>query len=355
MTLELSKRLLIEDVNLPKNAVWFHAASIGEFNSVKFIIEYISSKFPVFITYFSPRAKRFFLNLDYPTLPLPLDLPIIWNKFIANAKPCCLITVEKEFWPFLIKSDIPKMLLNARAPKNMLERFLIRFFDKILPKDENSFELLSAINKNMVLCGNLKLCIDVNCEPIKKDSIVIGSTHEKEEEILLDAVKWIIKSTDYNVILAPRHIDRASEVLKLLRQNSIDAYLKTQKKYSRVVVLDTLGELKEYYKRAIVSIVGGSFVKGYGGHNIVEPVGFCSYSIYGEHVDKIKDVATILEKMGIGFRVEKKSVLDTVKLCLQNPLSIDKLTKFIDYTNSIKACYLKNVEAFVLQHQNLKN
>jgi hypothetical protein len=59
--------------------------------------------------------------------------------------------------------------------------------------------------------------------------------------------------------------------------------------------------------------------------------------------------------MGIGFRVDKKNVLDTVKLCLQNPLSIDKLTKFIDYTDSIKACYLKNVEAFVLQHQNLKN
>ncbi|MGC8677207.1 MAG: 3-deoxy-D-manno-octulosonic acid transferase [Hydrogenobaculum sp.] len=355
MTLELSKRLLIENINLPKNAVWFHTASVGEFNSVKFIIEHVRSKFPVFITYFSPRAKNFFSNLNYPTFPLPLDFPIIWNKFIANVKPCCLISVEKEFWPFLIKSNIPKMLLNARAPKNILERFLMRIFDKILTKDENSFELLKAINKNIVLCGNLKLCIDVKCDYMQKDSVVIGSTHEKEEELLLNTIKWIIRYTYYNVILAPRHVGRASEVLKFLKQNDIDACLKTQKKQSRVIVLDTLGELKEYYKRAVVSIVGGSFVEGYGGHNIVEPIGFCSYSLYGEYIDKIKDVADILEKMGIGFRVDSKNILNIIKLCLQEPLGADKLTKFIHYTSDIKDCYLKHVENFILQYKNPKN
>ncbi len=354
MTLELSKRLLIEHVNLPKNAVWFHTASVGEFNSTKFIIDFVSQKYPVFITYFSPRAREFFSKINYSSMPIPLDMPILWDKFLNTYHPICLINTEKEFWPFLLKAKIPKLLLNGRAPKNRLEKYFLGFFDMILAKDEESFKLLKEINKNTFLCGNLKLTsIAIDCNH-QKDSIVIGSTHEKEEEMLIPLIKWVLSNTDYKVVIAPRHISRSQEVLKLLEKNGIKAVLKT-KKEDRVVILDTIGELKEYYKRAIVSIVGGSFVEGYGGHNIVEPVSFCSYSLYGGYIDKIKDVADVLEKMGIGFRVNSKNILDIIKLCLQDPLSADKLTKFIHYTSDIKDCYLKNVENFVLQYKNPKN
>ncbi len=353
MILELSKRLLIDGIDLPENAVWFHTASVGEFNGIRFIIDYISSKFPVFITYFSPRSSNFFKNLDYKAFPLPLDLPFIWDKFLANVKPCCLINVEKEFWPFLIKAKIPKLLLNARAPKNSLERYLLRFFDLIVAKDEDSFRLLKEINKDTILCGNLKFFIDLDCDGIKKDSIVIGSTHEGEENILIKAIRWVYENTSYNIIIAPRHLKRVYEVLELLRKNNIEASLKTENKSSRVMVLNTLGELKEYYKRAIVSIVGGSFVKGYGGHNIVEPVNACSYVLYGPYIDKIEDIAKILEKAGAGFRVDESNLLKVLISCLEKPLDSHKLLELISYSKMVKSCYKETVESFILECKKL--
>ena len=351
MALELSKRLLIEDVDVPKNAVWFHTASVGEFNSIRFLIDHISRKFPVFITYFSPRSYHFFKSLHYKAFPLPLDLPFIWDKFLKQKNPCCLINVEKEFWPFLLKAKIPKAILNARKPKNALERYLLRFFDMIIAKDEPGFELLKDINKNTFLCGNLKLSIDLNCENLEKDSVVIGSTHEKEEELLIDLVRWLLENTGYNVILAPRHINRAYDVLGLLRKYGIDAHLKTEDTPSRVIVLDTLGELKEYYKRATVSIVGGSFVKGYGGHNIVEPVNVCSYVLYGPYIEKISDVAEILEKAGVGLRVHASNIVDAVKYTLEHPLSVDKLLSLSSYSKDVRSCYIELVEKFVLEQR----
>ncbi|GAB6077667.1 3-deoxy-D-manno-octulosonic acid transferase [Hydrogenobaculum acidophilum] len=352
MILELSKRLLIEHVNLPKNAVWFHTASIGEFNSIKFIIDFVSQKYPVFITYFSPRAKEFFEKIDYPSIPIPVDMPLLWNKFITTHSPRCLINVEKEFWPFLLKTKIPKALLNGRAPKNRLEEYLLGFFDMIVAKDEESFRLLKEINKNTFLCGNLKFSIDLQCDNLEKDSIVIGSTHEKEEELLLPTIKWILSNTDYKVIIAPRHISRSQEVLRLLEKEKIKASLKSQKE-DRVIVLDTIGELKHYYKRATVSIVGGSFVEGYGGHNIVEPVSFCSYVLYGPYIDKIEDVASILESVGVGFRVRQSNILEMLKYCLESPFNSDKLLELSTYKRKLKSCYLELVENFVLRNQKL--
>lgn len=346
MTLELSKRLLIENVNLPKNAIWFHTASVGEFNSVKFIIEHVSSKFPVFITYFSPRAKEFFMKTDYPSMPIPLDIPLLWSKFIRIHKPQCLINVEKEFWPFLLKTKIPKLLLNGRMPKNRLEKYLLEFFDMIIAKDEESFRLLKEINKNSFLCGNLKLAsMSIDCKH-KKDSVVIGSTHEKEEEIFIPLIKWILSNTDYNIIIAPRHVSRSQQVLKLLEKHSIKATLKTAKE-DRVMILDTIGELKDYYKRAIVSIVGGSFVEGYGGHNILEPVSFCSYVLYGPYIDKIKDVANILEYLGFGFKTN--DVLTLFKKLLESPLDVNKLDFLKAYITKTKECYIEHVEEFIFK------
>jgi 3-deoxy-D-manno-octulosonic-acid transferase len=347
LSLELSKRLLLKSLDqIPKNAVWFHTASIGEFVSSRFIIDHISSKYPVFITYFSPRSKDFFSKINYPSMPLPLDLPFLWDKLIKTTKPHCLINVEKEFWPFLIRTNIPKMLINARTPKNAFEKLMISYFDSILAKDEKSFRLLKALNKNTIMCGNLKLSLDVGYYE-QKDSIVVGSTHPQEEQVLIDTIKWILNSTNYRIFLAPRHIKRVKEVSELLRKNNIDFRLRTEKEEARVVVLDTMGELKNFYKKALVSIVGGSFVKGYGGHNIVEPVSVGSYVLYGVYVEKIEDIANVLETMGLGFRVNKENIIDTLKSCLENPLDDKRLLDLKTYIESIKNCYLSHVEQFV--------
>ncbi len=343
---DIQKRLFLQKSNIPKNAIWFHVASVGEFNSIKFLIDYISKYHDVFITYFSPRAKAFFEHQNYKALPIPLDLPFIWDKFLKEYSPKVIIFTEKEFWPFLLNTNIKKILLNARTPKNSLEKFFIKKFDKIIAKDDLSFNILKALNQNTILCGNIKLCIDIDC-PNKKEYITIGSTHPKEEEIFIEPIKWILEQADYKIVLAPRHIDRANEVLKLLTSKNIEASLKSQNNGSRVMVLDTLGELKEYYKKSILSIVGGSFVKGYGGHNIAEPISFCSYAIYGPHIEKVEDIANVFEKMSVGFRVNAQNLINIIKDILSKSYEEEAFTSLQSYAHSIKNCYIKNIEVFL--------
>lgn len=343
--LDIQSRLYIKKPNIPKNALWFHVASVGEFNSVKFIIDYISKSQNIFITYFSPRAKTFFENQNYMAFPIPLDMPFIWDKFIRDYTPKAIIFTEKEFWPFLLNTNLKKILLNARTPKNILEKTLIKKFDKIIAKDEISYNVIKSLNQNTIMCGNLKLSIDISCQK-PKNYISIGSTHEKEEELLISPIRWILENTDYNIVLAPRHISRSHEVLKLLKSNHIDAFLKSQKPDARIIILDTLGELKEYYKKSIVSIVGGSFVKGYGGHNIAEPISFCSYAIYGHYIEKIEDIANIFEKLSVGFRVNQDSIIPILENILTKAYNESTFNSLKEYADSIRHCYIKNLDGF---------
>lgn len=344
--LELSKRFLLKNQNIPQNAIWFHVASVGEFNSIRFLVDYISSKYPVFITYFSPRAKIFFDKLSYCAFPMPLDFPVFWKKFFDLFRPCCLIMIEKEFWPFLINSNIPKILLNARMPKSIFDKYFIKRFDMIIAKDQEAFESIRSINKHTINCGNIKLCFEISCEG-KKDSIVIGSTHQKEEELLLDTVKWIKTNTNFNIIIAPRHIDRAKEVYELLLSHNMEAFLKTKNKHAKLLILDTIGELNDYYKRAFISIVGGSFVEGYGGHNIAEPVAYCSYVIYGDFINKITDMANLFEHFEIGFRSRPDNTIDTIKYLISKPFKREKFESLKSHLSNIKMCYIRYVEDFI--------
>ncbi len=238
------------------------------------------------------------------------------------------------------------MLLNARSPKNPIERYFIGHFDRIISKDEKSFKDISSFHKDTFLCGNLKLSSTyIDCQD-KKDTIVIGSTHEKEEQILMPVIKWILSNTDYKIVIAPRHISRSKEVLKLLEKENIKVSLKSQKE-DRVIVLDTIGELKEYYKRALISIVGGSFVRGYGGHNILEPIGFCSYVVYGKYIHKIEDIASILESLELGFKASN-NVLEIFKKLLEKPLDRTNLKTLESYIYTTKNCYIEHVEKFII-------
>lgn len=356
MLSSLKKRLLLEpiDFNL-KNPIWFHVASIGEFNSAKFIIDFFSKKKDVLVTYFSFRkATEFFFKdqVSYRTWPIPFDFPFLVEKWYKSVEPSFSIFVEKELWPFLIKkNNSKKAIINAFAPKNFIEKSLISQFDLVLAKNKEAFDRIKVLNKKSFLCGNLKIASFNFVENNTSQNIITaGSTHEKEETIIIESFKKLKnKVPNLKLIIAPRHVERSKDILKKIIGYGFKASLFSSNEDSEIVVLDSIGKLKEFYKISKIAIVGGSFVDGIGGHNIIEPLSFGKPVLVGPYIKKIKDIVDIFADKGIVF------IADSVNTLYEKALKIikeDKIKKenFEDLNNlakNIRECYLNKLEEFI--------
>ncbi len=355
MVFDLKERLIFHiPTDLRQDRpVWFHCASVGEFNTARVIIEDLKREgMKVIVTYFSQRAKPFMEKkvkgmVDWVGV-LPIDLPFTVSRFNRLVDPRLLIVVEREFWPFLLsKTKAPKILINAYAKGSFMERRLVGRFDHVIARTERDGRILREEGaKRVSVCGNLKLVFttteEVSDISLEGNIFVGGSTHEGEEEVLLKIFSVLKKSFDnLRLVIAPRHISRSREVLKLVESYGFKASLRSEEKDDwEVLVVDTMGELPLFYKKAKVAFVGGTFVP-VGGHNIAEPCRYDVPVIYGPYVNKIEDVASILEKEGLGYRVS--SVDEAVRIVseiLKGNIEFRKgLMK--DLSESIRSCYRK--------------
>ena len=315
MDWELKKRLLIEKPDVPPGEwVWFHCASVGEFNTAESLIRRVRERFRVFLTYFSPRARDFLrARTDAWDLlfPLPLDLPPLVRKLEGILKPKALVVIEREMWPFLITATrVKKILLSARSKGDILERLLAGRYSLVVARTEKDAEGFKRAGARRVLvCGNLKLAQEIFCEPVDVELpagtflFVAGSTHPGEEEKLVEAFLRLKEKVPVAMVLAPRHTGRAKEVASLLGARGIRWCFRTSPKEGwEVMVLDTLGELKGLYMRADVTFVGGTLVP-VGGHNLLEPALLGKPVLFGPNTQKVRDIEEIIVREGYGFRV----------------------------------------------------
>lgn len=353
--LDLSKRFLLEEprVNLTKPALWVHCASVGEFNTVRPLLEELRKDFSVVLTYFSPRAKDYLEKrkdmVDF-LFPLPADLPFLVKRFERAIKPKALLVVERELWISLIKATYcKKILLNAYAKGSFLERLLVEEYDLILARtheDKRVFESLGA--RRVEVCGNLKLVgwegppPPVNL-PKGFKYLVAGSTHRGEEEIILDAFEFLKREKeDLRLVIAPRHISRAEEVRNLVRKRDMKVSLRTEEGEDwEVLVVNTLGELRGFYCEGDIAFVGGTFVP-VGGHNLLEPA-FCSKPVlFGPHTRKVEDIKEILLRFGYGFPVGSPwELYRTAKDLLEK--GFKPLGDLKELSLKVKDCYLRSL------------
>ncbi len=355
-SLDLSKRLFLKEVPELKDPLWVHVSSVGEFNTFLPILKDLKKRHKILITYFSPRAKEFlegkkeYYDAFYP---LPLDVPFIIRKFEEKVKPKALLILERELWFSLIRfTKTKKALLNAYAKGNLRERFLCRYFDLIIArtkKDKEVFERLGA--KKVKVCGNLKFVYENEEKELNLslngNTIVVGSTHKGEEEIILRAFKRLKSELkNLKLILAPRHINRVQEVKKISESMGFRTLL-----YSNngsdfdVLVVDRLGILKDLYKYGKVAVVGGTFVN-VGGHNILEPAYWGIPVVYGKYTQKVEDLRNFLENEGLGFKAEDENYLyELLRNLIKNP--VKRSSNLKEYGEKIKKCYIKEIENFL--------
>ena len=181
------------------------------------------------------------------------------------------------------------------------------------------------------MIGNLKLDVEAATQSGNKDYfldetkryITFGSTHRGEEELFLRVLSSLPK--DITFILAPRRPDRFLEVEELLKKADVTWRFVADKGTGdeRVVFVNRLGILDDCYSKSLVAIVGGSFIKGAGGHNVFEPVRGGVPVLYGPYTYNQNSLTLLVEGFGAGETCCEETLLSKV----ENLLETGKLSR----------------------------
>ncbi len=284
--------------------IWFHCASLGEFEQGRPIIEKIKSQHPnykIVLTFFSPSGFEVIKNytlVDIVTY-LPLDTKKNVKKFLQITHPEIAVFIKYEFWPNLLnelkKQKIETILVSGifRENQAFFKRYgkwmvkSLKAFSHFFVQNEKSKILLRKIGfNNVTISGDTRF--DRVFEITKQDNyldfiekfkqnkytLVAGSTWPKDEEFLINYINNHA-SIDEKFIIAPHNINE--KIIENLQRNiNKKTILFSKKEYNnnaQVFIVDTIGILTKIYSHADAAYIGGGF--DYEGvHNVLEPATF---------------------------------------------------------------------------------
>ncbi len=308
--------------SLPTDSLWFHCASVGEVNTVLPLIKNIYKKNnqqTILITTNTITGAQIVAqqNSDYLFHSyLPFDWVYSIKRFLKTVKPSSVYIMETEIWPNLFTCCFnigkPVSLINARLSKkttsaNKWIQSLLKhslFKTKAIytrsEEDKNAYLELGAPKQIVSTAGNLKLTTMLNntskkhSRLVDREYVLFASTH-KDEELLLYKI-WKTLNRDELLIIAPRHPERSTSIIKQLNIDNIAIRSKGDAITEKIDVylLDTVGELKNYFSDAKLVVMGGSFVP-IGGHNILEPASFHKAIITGPYMDNFKEELEMMQ------------------------------------------------------------
>ena len=318
---------LKENISDQDKVVWFHCASLGEFEQGRPVMEDFKQKYPsvkIVLTFFSPSGYEVKKNYEFADVIcyLPLDSPSNVRKFLKLSHPFLVLFVKYEFWPNYLselqKQAIPTFLISGifRADQLFFKSYgvwmrnKLKAFTHFFIQDENSLQLIQNVGfQNATLTGDTRfdrvyaiLKSDNNLDFInrfKGDSytLVAGSTWKKDEELLVNYIST--KATaDEKFIIAPHNI-KPEEIIRLKNSLKTKTVLFSEKEGKnlndyQVFIIDTMGILTKIYSVADVAYVGGGYTKS-GIHNILEPATFGIPIVIGPNYRKFKEASDLID------------------------------------------------------------
>ena len=304
-----------------KNIVWFHCASLGEFEQGKPIIETYKLNHPahqILLTFFSASGFEIKKNtaLANWVFYLPADTTSNAKKFINLVNPIKVVFIKYEFW-FNYMSQLKKQNIPFYSVSTIFREgqvfFKYQWFAKQLKnvthffvQDEKSAELLNSIGfSNFTISGDNRFdSVVANTKnPTKialvelfsknKKTIICGSTWAKDEMILIQYIK---NHPENNYVIAPHELDNISNLQKqtngLLYSNANEKNIFT----TNVLIIDSIGLLATIYQYGNLAYIGGGF--GSGIHNILEAASFGLAVIFGPNYQKFNEAISLINKKG---------------------------------------------------------
>ncbi len=333
--------------------IWFHAASLGEFEQGRPLMEMVKKKFPHYklvLTFFSPSGYQYQKNYrgaDY-IFYLPMDSAKNAEHFLDLVSPDLIVFVKYEYWYYYLNEaysrKIPTLLISGIFLQGMsffkwygkLGRRMLSFFTHLFVQTDESFALLKSIQvTNVSVSGdtrfdrvievakNHKADEAISFFTKNKITIVAGSTWTEDDEAL---DHYANTHSHIQFIIAPHDIseERLKECSNLYKNSILySAYNPGEALENKnVLIIDNIGQLKYLYKYAAICYIGGGF-GGNGIHNVLEAAVYSKPLIFGPEYEKFAEAIDLVDT-GAAFPVEDAIVLEK------------ELDRLINDTNALK-------------------
>ncbi len=364
-----------------KKCIWLHAVSLGEVNAAKTLVEELENRFSNFEIVISTttdtgfaRASAVF-GANYKVFYFPFDFSCTMRRAFHGIQPAICILMELEVWPnFVLIADqlhTPVIVVNGRMSDKSFSRY-----KKVKPFAKEIFRKLSLTlaqtdeyaqrfieigcpAKKVIITGSLKydtaqitdkvegadkLAAQLN---IGNEKLwVAGATGPGEEQIILDVYKQLTQQEQFSnlrLAIVPRKPERFDEVAQLIEQSGFNLIRYNQIKNnttkksnikqqvtsneSRVILGDTMGDLRKFYSLATVIFAGRSLVP-MGSSDIIEAAALGKCTIFGPSVFNFQQTADDLLAAQGGIMVkDKQDLLETMQKCLNEPDFTKKIAR----------------------------
>lgn len=330
-------------------SVWFHFASLGEFEQGRPVLEYVRKNYDgkIVITFFSPSGYEIRKNtpLADAVYYLPLDTAVNARKFIDAIQPTTAIFTKYEYWYQFFNElhtrKVPLYIISGIFRPGQvffkwyggLHRKMLSFVTCFFVQDEASEKLLQGIGiSNVKVSGDTRFDrVWANAQAPKELPVInefknnhklfiAGSTWPEDEKL---AATLVNDYADWKFIFAPHEIseEKINKLMALLPTNSVIRYSQLEASHLpltnyQTLIIDNIGMLSSLYQYADLAYIGGGF--GVGIHNTLEAAAFGLPVIFGPNYEKFKEACDLVTLQS-GFTINNEAELkSTVAYLLEN-------------------------------------
>ncbi len=364
-----------------KKCIWLHAVSLGEVNAARTLVEDLKNRFDNFEIVISTTTDTGFaratdvFGANHKVFYFPLDFSCTMRRAFHGIQPTICILMELEVWPnfVLIANELytPVIVVNGRITDRSFSKY-----KKIKPLAKEIFRRLSLVlaqtneyaqrfieigcpPKKVFVTGSLKYdTAQITGKVEGADELatqlntgnerlwVAGATGPGEEQIILDVYKQLTQQKQFSnlrLAIIPRKPERFDEVANLIRQSDLDLIRYSQIKNNtteksnieqpvtsdeaRVILGDTMGDLRKFYSLATIIFAGRSLVP-MGGSDIIEAAALGKCTIFGSSIYNFQQTADdLLAAQGAVSVKDKQELLETMQKCLSDPDLAEKIAR----------------------------
>ena len=318
------EKILGQKIDPKAKYIWFHCASLGEFEQGRPVIEDLKNRLPeykILLTFFSPSGYE--IRKNYPLADvvayLPMDTKQNAKAFLNIVQPEKVFFVKYEFWYFyfseLSKRKIPLYIISAifrenqqffkKTPWGKWYLKMLNQVEHLFVQNEKSGELLKTIKlSNFTVSGDTRFDRVAAIAKVSKEIpivekfmgnsllLIAGSTWKPDEELL---ATFINQSNNIKFIIAPHEVSAANinRIHQLLKKPAMSFSKVTEAEIDRfqVLIIDSVGLLSSLYRYGNIAYIGGGF--GVGIHNILEAATFGLPVIFGPNYKKFKEAVDL--------------------------------------------------------------
>jgi 3-deoxy-D-manno-octulosonic-acid transferase len=329
-----------------ESSVWFHFASLGEFEQGRPVLEALKKAEPetnIIISFFSPSGYE--IHKNYPlalaVCYLPLDTTNNATTFIEIIKPKYAVFTKYEYWFYFFRTlhqkHIPLYLISGIFRKNQaffkcyggFYRQMLSFITYFFVQNEESKTLLNSLGITQVSVNgdtrfdrvaenakNKKELKEIEAFCGSSKVLVAGSTWPADEELLNTIIEsypnWKFISAPHEI--AEANLQRLEEQLlgKTIRYSNLEVHKLT---LPQVLIIDNIGLLSSLYAYGTIAYIGGGFGKGI--HNTLEAAAFGLPVIFGPKYQKFQEAKDLIE-LNAGFSISNQAELNDCFKLLQS-------------------------------------